>query len=261
MKMKRILSLLPVLLPLLSCHPEEAAKTPEKDIAFVAIRAFETRCQIGTNALPSWCEGDRIAITGEDADNPAEFVLRSGAGCSVASFEGEKPEGDEFIVCYPSDARCDGDSYRGTLSTLVRHAVPDHPLGILPMWGHARDLSSVSLSCLCGILRLDLKGSASLKNVTLDAGRPVSGDFMYNIPAGIFAMIGGANIISMDASGTELIATKAIPFCFILPPGEYDELTFTITAADGDVTYYSVPETVVIEPGVCRPLSFDLNAI
>ena len=260
MKMKRIIPVLLLLLPLASCHKQDEP-TPEKDIAFVSIRPFETKAQIGTNTLPAWSEGDKIAIAGEDTENPSEFTLRSGAGLSVASFEGVKPQGEDFIVCYPSDAKCDGESFKGSLSTFVSHAVPNQPLGILPMWGHSRDLTSVNLSSPCGILKLELKGNGKLKSITLDAGKPISGEFMYNITADIFAMIGGATIITMDASGTELIPTRAVPFYFILPPGEYDELILNITDADDDVNYITVDDTVVIEAGVFSTVSYDLNAI
>jgi len=260
MKMKRIIPVLLLLLPLASCHKQDVPE-PENVVAFVSIRSFETKAQIGTNTLPSWSEGDKIAVVGDDIDNPSEFTLCSGAGYSVASFEGVKPEGESWIVCCPSDGRCDGETFRASLSTVVSHAVPDQPLGILPMWGHTRDLSSVSLESPCGILKLELKGSAELKSITLDAGKPISGEFLYNIPASLFAMIGGANIIKMDAAGTELIPTRAVPFYFILPPGEYDELVLSITDSTDDVTYIIVDDTVVIEAGVFSSVSFDLNAI
>ena len=261
MKMKRIIPVLLLLLPLAACHKQDESAAPENAIAFVSIRSFETKAQIGTNTLPVWNEGDKISIVGDDVDNPSEFTLRSGAGYSVASFEGVKPEGEAYIVCCPSDARCDGETFRASLSTIVAHAVPNQTLGILPMWGQANDLSSVSLESPCGILKLELKGSTELKSITLDAGKPISGEFLYNITADLFAMIGGASIITMNASGTELIPTRAVPFYFILPPGEYDELVFNITDSDDDVTYITVDDTVLIEAGVFSSVSFDLNAI
>lgn len=259
--MKRIIPVLLLLMPLAACHKQDEPAASENAIAFVSIRSFETKAQIGTNSLPSWSAGDKISIVGDGEGSPSEFTLRSGAGYSVASFEGVKPKGDAYIVCCPSDARCDGETFRSSLSTIVSHAVPDQTLGILPMWGQTKDLSSVTLSSPCGILKLELKGSTKLKTITLDAGKPISGEFLYNISADLFAMIGGASIITMNASGTDLIPTRAVPFYFILPPGEYDELVFSITDSDDDVTYITVDDTVVIEAGTFSSVSFDLNAI
>ena len=260
MKMKRYISILLVLLPLLpSCHKEAPAEEPQKDTAFVSIHPFVTKAQMGTNALLAWSEGDAVSILGDASDTPAEFTLCFGAGYSVASFEGIAPAGEKYIVCSPSDAKCDGETYRGKLSTQVKHSVPVQPLGSLPLWGETRDLSSVSLECICGILKIDLKGSVALKSITLDAGKAVSGEFMYNIKAKLFAMIGGANVIIMDASNTELIDGKAIPFHFILPPGEYEDITLTIVDADGETYYVTVDDTVQIKPGAFTNLTYDLK--
>lgn len=260
MKMKRYISLLLVLLPLLpSCHKEAPAEEPQKDTAFVSIHSFATKAQIGTNAIPSWSEGDAVSILGDASDTPAEFTLRSGAGYSVASFEGIAPDGERFIVCSPSDAKCDGETFRGKLSTQVTHSMPVQPLGALPLWGETRDLSSVSLECLCGILSINLKGNVALKSVTLDAGKAVSGEFIYNIKAKLFAMIGGSNVIIMDASRTGLIESKEIPFHFILPPGEYEDITLTIVDADDETYYITVDDTIQIDPGVFSSLSYDLK--
>ena len=259
MKMKRYLSFLLIMLPLFSCHKENAEVEPRKEIAFVSIHSFATKAQIGTNALPAWSEGDAVSVLGDASDTPAEFSLRTGAGYSVASFEGIVPAGEKYIVCSPSDAKCDGETYRGKLSTQVKHSVPVQPLGALPLWGETRDLSSVSLECLCGILRVNLKGSVALKSITLDAGKAVSGEFMYNIKAKLFAMIGAANVIIMDASRTALLENKAIPFHFILPPGEYEDITLTIVDSDDETYYVTVDDTVQIDAGTFTSLSYDLN--
>ncbi|MBO4467112.1 MAG: hypothetical protein J5745_03290 [Bacteroidales bacterium] len=257
--MKRYLSFLLIMLPLFSCHKENAEVEPQKDIAFVSIHSFATKAQIGTNALPAWSEGDAVSVLGDASNTPAEFTLRTGAGYSVAAFEGFAPAGEKYIVCSPSDAKCDGETYRGKLPTQVKHSVPVQPLGALPLWGETGDLSSVSLECLCGILRVNLKGNVALKSVTLDAGKAVSGEFMYNIKEKLFAMIGGANVINMDASKVELLENKAIPFHFILPPGEYEDITLTIVDADGETYYITVDDTVQIDAGTFTSLSYDLK--
>lgn len=235
--MKRTLLLLLALLPLFSCQPEKPEKTPQKDVAFIAIQSFPSKAQIGTNLLPAWSEGDKVGIRSESVEEPAEFVLVSGAGYTTAAFEGWKPEGERFIAFFPSTAKCDGITFRGVLDTKVGHAVPDHPLGALPMWGTSRDLTKLKLTALFGILRLNLKGDVKLQSLMLDAGVPVSGQFLCTLESGTVAMIGGANIIMMDVAGTELLATKDTPFYFILPPGEYDSIKFTVTDVAGDISF------------------------
>lgn len=259
--MKKIYLLLLSLLAAVGCHKDDSGLPPvnEKDVAFISINAFETKCQLGTNNLTAWSEGDKVGILGNEQDEPAEFSLSSGAGYSVASFEGKKPAGDEYIVYYPSSGSCDGITFRGTLDTRVSHSMPDHPLGTLPMWGKTDNLSSVSLTSLCGVLSLGMRGSVTLKSVSLDAGKPVSGSFLCNLSDGTIAIVGGLNVINMDAEGAEIIPTRENPFYFILPPGEYDTITLTVTASDDDITFVLI-EDIVIEAGVFTPVSIDLDA-
>ena len=247
--MKRIVPLLIFLLPVLSCNKAEQA-AGGKDMAFVSIRAFETRSEIGTNALPAWSEGDRISIVGDLSDTPAEFTLHSGAGYSSASFEGVKPEGNMFMAYYPSSARCDGITWRGLLSTRIRHSMPSQSIGTLPLWGRGKDIASLEVSAVCGILRLDLQGSGKLDHIILEAGRPISGEYLVSIADGIFAIINGSNIIWVDAPETELLPLKATPFYFILPPAQYEDLKVTVVPAEGEAKEYILPGEIEIEAGV-----------
>ena len=252
--MKKIVPILFFLLPVLSCHKVEPA-SPGKDLAFVSIRAFETKSQIGTNALPAWSEGDRISIVGDLSDAPAEFTLRSGAGYSSASFEGVKPEGNMFMAYYPSSARCDGITWRGLLSTKISHAMPSQYIGTLPLWGRGKDIASLEVGALCGVLRLDLKGGGKLDHVILEADRPISGEYLVSIADGIFAIINGSHIIWMDAAKTELMPLKATPFYFILPPLQYDGLKLTVVSAEGTAKEYILPEDIEIKAGVFTCIS------
>ena len=254
--MKRIVPLLIFLLPALSCNKAEPAPV-EKDLAFVSIRAFETRSQIGTNALPAWSEGDRISIVGDLSDTPAEFTLRSGAGYSSASFEGIKPEGNMFMAYYPSSARCDGVTWRGLLSTRTSHATTSQYIGTLPLWGRGKDITSLEVSAVCGILRLDLKGSGKLDHVILEAGRAISGEYLVSLADGIFAIINGSNIIWVDAPETELLPLKATPFYFILPPAQYEDLTITVVPAEGAAKEYVLTDEIEIEAGAFTRVSSD----
>lgn len=256
--MKRTHLLFLALLPLFSCQPEKAEKTPQKDVAFISIQSFPTKAQIGTNLLPAWSVGDKVGIRSESVEETAEFALISGAGYTTAAFEGWKPEGERYIAFYPSTAKCDGITFRGVLDTKVGHAMPDHPLGALPMWGTSRDLANLKLTALFGVLRLSLRGDVKLQSLTLDAGVPVSGQFLCSLESGTVAMVGGANIIVMDAAGAELLPSRDMPFYFILPPGEYESLKLTVTDATGDINFFYFDD-VEIEAGRYTQVSEILN--
>ena len=256
--MKKVFSLLFILLPLASCQKEDATPAPEADVAFVSIRNFETKSQIGTDAVLTWSEDDKLAVFGDADYTPSEFTYRSGAGYTTAAFGGRKPAGESFIVCHPSDSRCDGITFRGILDTKVSHKMPSQILGSLPMWGKTDDLSKVTLTGVCGILRLNMKGSCRLSSITLNADRPVSGEFLCSLEDGLFAMIGGAKIIHMETNGVEIVPSEATSFYFVLPPGEYESMKVNLTDIEGEVSYLTLDNSFVIEPGVFTSVSLDL---
>ena len=256
--MKKIFALSILLLAFASCQKENADSVPEEDVAFVTINNFATKSQIGTDAVLKWSKGDKLAIFGDADYNASEFVFRSGDGYSTASFGGQKPQGDEFIVCHPATTRCDGITLRGIIDTKVSHKMPFQTLGSLPMWGKTKDLTKVTLNSVCGILKLDITGTAFLESILLDAGRPISGEFLCTIEDGLFGMIGGADIVYMVTDGVEVVPSEATSFYFILPPGEYEGVKVNLTDVDGEVTYQTIENMFVIEPGVFTSVSLNI---
>ncbi len=256
--MKKIFALSIVLLAFSSCQKENAVSVPEEDVAFVTIGNLITKSQIGTDAVLKWSAEDKLAVFGNDDYTPAEFVYRSGAGYSTASFGGQKPLGDEYIVCHPSTTRCDGITLRGIIDTKVSRQMPVQTLGSLPMWGKTKDLSKVTLSSVCGIMKLDLKGSVKLQSILLDAGRPISGEVLCTIEDGLFAMIGGANVVYMETDGVEIVPSEATSFYFVLPPGEYESMKVNLTDTEGEVSYLTLEDVFVIEQGVFTTVALNL---
>ena len=131
--MKKIFALSIILLAFASCQKENAVTVPEDDVAFVTINNFTTKSQIGTDAVLKWSKGDKLAVFGDADYTASEFLFRSGEGYSTAAFGGQKPQGEEFIVCHPSTTRCDGITLRGIIDTKVSHKMPFQTLGSLPM--------------------------------------------------------------------------------------------------------------------------------
>ena len=256
--MKKIFALSIVLLAFASCQMEYEASVPEETVAFVTINNFATKSQIGTDAVLKWSKGDRIAIFSDVDYNPSEFIFRSGDGYSTAAFAGQKPQGEEYIVCHPATTKCDGITLRGFIDTKVSHQMPFQTLGSLPMWGKTKDLTKVTLNSVCGILKLDITGAAVLKSVLVDAGRPISGEFLCTIEEGLFAMIGGADIIYMETDGVEIVPSEPTSFYFILPPGEYEGMKVNLTDAEGEVTYLTIAEVFEINPGVFTSVSLNI---
>lgn len=251
MTMKKILYIMLCLLPLVSCsQKKEVTGDVRQDVIFVTI-SDQTKTQLGTSGKLSWTAGDRIAVFSDNVRTPEIFSLRSGEGFSVASFSGTKPEGNIFFAFYPSDARCDGVTIRTELPVEIHHSAPVEVLGDMPLFGMSDDVSDIKVRNICGVLQFNLTGNGKLKSVVLSSQQnAIAGDFLYSFADDIYAMGRTAShTITLDASSTELSPFRPAPFYFILPPGEYEDLKFTVTDADGISTVFSTGEVIAISPG------------
>lgn len=251
MTMKKILYIMLCLLPLVSCSKKEGVTGDvRQDVIFVTI-SDQTKTQLGTSGKLSWTAGDMVAVFSDKVRKPEIFSLCSGEGFSVASFSGTKPEGSIFFAFYPSDARCDGVTIRTELPVEIHHSAPVEVLGDMPMFGVSSDVSDIKVRNICGVLQFNLTGNGKLKSVVLSSQQnAIAGDFLYSFEDDIYAMGRTAShTITLDASSTVLSPFRPAPFYFILPPGEYEDLKFTVTDADGISTVFSTGESIVISSG------------
>lgn len=248
--MKRFAYTFAALLAVLACTEKEPDVQNAESVIFVKIAQPQTKTQIGTSGKVAWTAEDRISVFSDADKEHTEYVLKSGAGYSVASFAGEKVEGSQFYASYPSSARCDGKTFRTILPTRVSHSVPVNHLEGMPLFGSSRSAGDITVRPLCGVLEFNLTGNGFLKSVVLEAETAISGEMICNLADGLTAMSATAShIISMDASQTELSFFRKTPFHFILPPGEYENLSFTVTDSEGGVTVFTTDETIVIRAG------------
>jgi len=235
----------------IACQKTENGAT-SSDVTFVTIESSDTKTQLGTNMKISWSEGDAISVFSDKSAVPAEFKLNSGEGYTLGSFIGKKPEGKLFYAYYPSTATIDvnGNTLRSKLSSYIEHSIPNEMLTGAPMFGSSETFDDIEVSNICGVLKINMKGDIGLSYIVLEAEKPISGAFACDLDEGTVTMDpGSSHIIYMEASGTTLMPTKSIPFYFVLPPGEYDELQLTVTDADDKKTEFFTTGVTVIEAG------------
>jgi len=111
-----------------------------------------TSADDGTNINFTWAEGDVIKVTAGGSD--AEFTLKTGAGESSATFEGEMPAGGStFDVQYPcSTPDLSSQTYSST------EAIP-HDKMLLKATGCSISNPSFSLTAQNAVLQLNLWGT------------------------------------------------------------------------------------------------------
>lgn len=247
--MKKTAIILFAVFCVIGCRKADNGKS-SSDITFVTIESSESKTQLGTNMMMAWSEGDAISVFSDKSISAKVFKLDSGAGYTIGSFAGEKPEGEKFYAFYPASATFDGIVLRSQLNSYIQHSLPNEILTGAPMFGSSDTFEDITVSNICGVLKINMKGKVDLHSLVLEAEKPISGAFACKIDEGTVTMDpGSSHIIFMNAANTRLISTKSIPFYFLLPPGEYDELQLTVIDSDEKRTEFLTTGVSVIEAG------------
>ena len=225
-----------------ACNKELAPQTGDTDkikMSLTASAPADTRTELGADGISVlWQEGDAITVYGEQTSSPYTFTLASGAGESVATFEGEIAADDAsaaFYAVYPAvGVRPDSlsrdkialDKSLGEVQTAVKDGYdPNFAVltGVISdgkvTFRHGMAYFKLTVSCE-GVYSINLKTSN-----TRFGGRPV-----YVASSGAASAIESAkdNITLKPASGTfEKGASYYIP----VPVKASSLKTLTITYA------------------------------
>jgi len=154
--MKKIILFAAALVAFAACNKEQQSGTFEKgQKVTLNIDASSstkvTSAEDGTGISFSWEEGDEIKVT--VGGTSAKFTLKTGAGTSSATFEGEMPAGgDTFDVQYPYETPdITGQTYSST------EPIP-HDMMLLKATGCSLSNPSFSLTAQNAVLQLNLWG-------------------------------------------------------------------------------------------------------
>ena len=93
---KMLLPLVAVAFSAIACQNEGQQVPPPQKVTIEASTGVLTRTGLGNDGAVLWSEGDYIELNNTadmSGENYSRFDLVSGAGSSVASFEGVMPEG------------------------------------------------------------------------------------------------------------------------------------------------------------------------
>ena len=217
-------------------NPTDAVRT-----ITVTVDNNESRIHMGSendNYIPLyWSEGDALSINGGFDSEP---LTAEQAGGTSATFSIPAEATGDIQVIYPADA-CNGtahfylDSEIEYNPTKLANAQPVL-MGFLPAGSN-----ELMLKHMCGYLRVQLTGSATVTKVmlrTLDH-KPISGFFKQTITAEQVSMIDyNANgladgyfvspIITINCGQGVALSSEATAFDFAIPAGNYNGFALTI---------------------------------
>lgn len=192
-----------------------------------------------------WTPGDAIWVGTVDAFG--KYVYEGTEETTYADFGGTSLKGSTYYSIYPYSASVSLSD--GIISFDMPSAQEYAPLSFGPT---ASPMAAVSSSTtlefrnLCGLLKLNLLGEASIRSISFSARDaagndiPVSGAATVDmnnssVPELVMSPDANTSVILNCGEGVALSLSEITPFYIALPPGTYDEFTLNIVSTDGTV--------------------------
>ena len=261
--MKKIYRLLiPAAIALASCVQEEnAIPTDKKDVFYASVESInETRTFTDSGYKIFWSEDDRISVFEGTTSADQYKIADNAAGTKSCTFEYVSAAGESSpelelghtIAYYPFDYEitCHAGTASGTYNIVSNlpetqvYAESSVGANSLPMAAVTTEKGGRELMFrnICGVLKLQIKGSASVKSVTLKgnddeklSGKAVIKAYADGTAPEIKMYDDASNTVTLSCGqGVRLSESAATDFLIVVPPVEFKNgFTVTLTSADG----------------------------
>ena len=252
--MKRIIIAAAALILAASCSKQDQDIVSENDIIVATGKPFTavieqetTRSVLTSDYKVNWESGDRISINGAEYSATPDESDATKADFTYVS--GADPE-PTYKAVFPASLYNAG--------TLELPAVQTYAAGKFnaPMYAES-ETENLSFKNICGVICLALKGTESVKTITITANEPVCGTFTMT-DATTVSLSGTGKTVTLQyvETGKEFNAILSVPlneetatkFYIYLPPGTYSAgMKLTITSDKGGVYEKTTAKDVTIE--------------
>lgn len=234
-----------------SCESDAIGPNSEEPSSLMSIRAAiapSSRTLLGgeRNMDVLWSAGDRIGVWGDASDENHCYTIDDAcAGTSSADFTGPAFESTDYFALYPYQKQAVVDrTGRVTMSlpsTQLFGGSGSFAPNTSPMVARSTGSGMWYFQLVCGVVRLQLTGTASVRSICLETlgGEPLCGEMALVLDAASddwqMQMSGNESSLLLDCStdGVKLSQDEATVFCMVVPPGSYAGWRFTITDTEG----------------------------
>ncbi len=244
-KMKKtliFLSLLAMTMGFVACSNNddftEQIEVPQNTkMTIVASLDATTRTSLGSDGLVKWSVGDKILIKSIVAGGQSEeFVLKTGAGSTQATFEGNVLANGNYRAYYGIGA----DLTLSGAQTYVADNVKDAPMYAKVTVADGKT-APVQFKNLCGILELTIKKSVfeKVRSIIIGTNESLSGVLsVADTGDGITSKLGTGDtktlVLDCGANGVAL-TESGVKFNIVMPENNYTGVGIQIFATDGSV--------------------------
>lgn len=204
-----------------------------------------------------WSEGDEITAKSTDEENQYTFTLAEGASTTqgVFSTDGAIANGDyRLFYCTEGSALSRIQQYQG------EGVISNAPM-FATMSVTGGNTSPVQFKNLCGLLRLTLKGTYTVRMITVKADEELSGQISVQDNGSIAFPRNSHHDVSLDCGEGVELSPEGTDFFIALPPNTYHEVSITIEDIDGDkcVKTLKSGKTLNIARAMITPASFTVT--
>lgn len=180
----------------------------------------------------SWVAGDMIGVYGAGVSNKMFTTSQSGSSVDFSG-TGALAAG-AYVAYYPYMATTQFAEGKLSVELPAEQLYPgaDYLLEYAPMAAYSKDGKSFSFKNLCGLVRLQLLGSATIEKITFEAldGDFVSGTMQAEVSeSGVVTTLSeGASTVALTGLSATLSPRRVTSFYLAVPEGDYTGIKFVI---------------------------------
>lgn len=184
----------------------------------------------------AWVAGDMIGVYGTGVTNQMFSTSQSG---STVEFSGMTSlDASPYVAYYPymTTTQFADDVLSIDLPSEQLYSGADYLLEYAPMAAYSTDGKNFSFKNLCGLVRLQLLGSATIEKITFEAldGDLISGTLQATVSEGgvVTAMSEGSSSVALTGLSATLSSRRVNSFYLAVPEGDYTGIKFVIQDSD-----------------------------
>ncbi|MBQ0129763.1 MAG: hypothetical protein KBT57_07995 [bacterium] len=237
MRRNMIMLLAAALLVVTGCKKDDKTTEGEKMTFSAGFDNGSAKTEI--NGLDmSWNEGDAVMINGK------VFTADQSGRNTTLSGEKTYQEGGLYKAYFPASMYDNG-----TLTLPATQTYNGKNLsGVNPMYAQSEN-TNLTFSNLCAMVKLQLTGSKTVKEIRVSADQPLSGEFEIaesgsNYKAVMKSQTGNAGVTLNCGAGVDLSTSNV--FYVALPEGDYTNLKFFVVTTDNMCTSIDIVSATLV---------------
>ena len=205
----------------------------------ITVSLEESRTQLGDKDAEGkyplyWSAGDAIAINGVASQPLSENY--EGKASAAFNFDGEVAHPYNAVYPAPAEGVTAAEGlYPVTFAATQPYTEGTFAPGTAPMYGYAEG-DELQLNHLTGVLRLAIKGEATLASIAITAEGKIAGNFDVNCQTGaLTAHEDASNTVTVTFGEGLALSAEATPIYVAVPAGEHGLFNIVITSTEGEV--------------------------